>query len=495
LAPIGLVYLGVQHEHGFERDIKDNIVYSAHLDSYARVWHGMSTWTFLPRETTAVRALFPGFTLLALAVCGAQSMRRRVIERVTWTRSLVVLYITLTLVSLVLSLGPVPMAFGRPILPSGPYAWLMFLVPGLDGLRIPARLGTVTMLGLSVLGSLGAARLLSAAERRSWRVPLAVAIGLAVVAEGYGGPVPLADFDPLGRPEDRQTYEWLSEGPEGAVLKLPIMEDRRRQKSHAGFSLDHLYQYATLQHGRPLINGAPEFSPALVRFLGGSASPLREPALTTAVTDMLRALGARYVVLHRHDFAVSDEAEQVISRFAASGRNQDTRDFGPAVVFRLEPVTPTPRVDTAGLTPLASGARSITSSHARERLGQLVDGNHDNRWISGTRQTGDEWIEIELREPATVRVLQLMMAERSLGDYPRKLMVESIGPAGDVRQVFHGSVLPHLALGLVRNGSHPTIDLQLEPNMTRTLRLRQTGTTRTFNWSIHELEVWGMTVS
>jgi hypothetical protein len=103
---------------------------------------------------------------------------------------------------------------------------------------------------------------------------------------------------------------------------------------------------------------------------------------------------------------------------------------------------------------------------------------------------GDEWIRIDLREPATIRLVQLMLADRSLGDYPRGLVVESIGPDHIVRTVFEGSVLPHLGAGIVRDGRYPTLAVVLDDNRSTAIRLRQTGTTRTFYWSIHEIALW-----
>jgi hypothetical protein len=44
--------------------------------------------------------------------------------------------------------------------------------------------------------------------------------------------------------------------------------------------------------------------------------------------------------------------------------------------------------------------------------------------------------------------------------------------------------------GLLREPRRAPIDIPLPPNRTVALTLRQTGQTRTWYWSIHELAIW-----
>jgi len=77
------------------------------------------------------------------------------------------------------ALGPVISVAGAPISP-GPYAWLMQLVPGFDGLRVPSRYMTVVTLFLAVLAGLGAASLM-ARGRRAGTAVVIVAAGLILM--------------------------------------------------------------------------------------------------------------------------------------------------------------------------------------------------------------------------------------------------------------------------------------------------------------------------
>jgi hypothetical protein len=51
-------------------------------------------------------------------------------------------------------------------------------------------------------------------------------------------------------------------------------------------------------------------------------------------------------------------------------------------------------------------------------------------------------------------------------------------------------VLPGLGASFAREPRTPAIDVVLPPNRVRRLRLRPTGKTRVWFWSIDELRVW-----
>jgi hypothetical protein len=51
-------------------------------------------------------------------------------------------------------------------------------------------------------------------------------------------------------------------------------------------------------------------------------------------------------------------------------------------------------------------------------------------------------------------------------------------------------MLVPFGLALARGGPHPALAIGLPSNRTRTLTIRQTGRTRRWFWSVHELSVW-----
>jgi hypothetical protein len=86
--------------------------------------------------------------------------------------------------------------------------------------------------------------------------------------------------------------------------------------------------------------------------------------------------------------------------------------------------------------------------------------------------------------------VRLLTSDRSIGDYPRHLVIEAIDEAGTITKLYDGAVVFQLGVGLVRDPIQGPIDLWLPRNHTRRLRIVQTGTTRQWFWAIDELSVW-----
>ena len=104
-------------------------------------------------------------------------------------------------------------------------------------------------------------------------------------------------------------------------------------------------------------------------------------------------------------------------------------------------------------------------------------------------QSGAEWIEVRLRQPADIGRLELVGAARTVHDYPRNLMIVSTDPDGVDRTLFDGSVIDRYIEAIVADERHPSLPIELPPNKTITLRIRQTGKGIGW-WSIHELKLW-----
>ena len=163
----------------------------------------------------------------------------------------------------------------------------------MDGLRVPARLSVIVLMALSVLAALGLARMLARLTPRA-RAAAAILVGAAVFAEGWSGPLRMAPVDARGRPGDRGAYRWLAQQPPGGAIELPIVE--------WAIAPTLTYQYATLSHGHPIVNGYSGYGSALQEFLGGGASPLNDLDRIDDSLNLLRAVGVRYVLVHPRDY-------------------------------------------------------------------------------------------------------------------------------------------------------------------------------------------------
>jgi hypothetical protein len=73
--------------------------------------------------------------------------------------------------------------------------------------------------------------------------------------------------------------------------------------------------------------------------------------------------------------------------------------------------------------------------------------------------------------------------------HPREIVIESRS-AGSPTVLYHGRSLAAFGQALAAGSSYPWIVISLPVNSTRTMTIRQTGRTRRWFWSVHELAVW-----
>jgi hypothetical protein len=86
--------------------------------------------------------------------------------------------------------------------------------------------------------------------------------------------------------------------------------------------------------------------------------------------------------------------------------------------------------------------------------------------------------------------VRILTGARSIGDYPRELVVEAIESAGPPRTLFRGTVVQQLARGLIVDPQQGPVEIPLPPNHAGHLRLRQVGRTRIWFWSVDELQLF-----
>ncbi len=500
LAPAAFAYDAVRREYGLRRARDEIVMYSADVASYLQTTAKLHWWgAWLPRAP-GERELFPGVTIPVLA--GLVLLRRRDATR-NDPRRLASLYAVMAVTGFLLSLGPEPRAWGRPLLASGPYDWLLRSLPGLDGLRVPARAAVMVYLALVALAAMGVGRLLARLPPRG-AATATVLLALAIMGEGYGQ-VRVAPFPASPSGQARRAYAWLREAPAGGVIELPLGDWDR------GWLLERelRYQYATLVHGKPIVNGFSGYDSPLRRYLYESpALSIRE---IPAVVEALRAVGVRYVLLHLSDYDDPQYAMALYEAFralagpepGAAGRDPgrdasqvlEVVTFGRVVVFRLADwKAPWPAGAFACARRLERREFTVSVSDAPSRIDRMLDGDINTRWLSGRPQVGDEWIDIAFERPQPLALVRLEMADASGGDYPRELVVEgrpegeagSGGPHAPVT-LYRGRTLPLMLLGLLREPARAPIEIPLPPISLSGLRLRQTGHAQPWFWSVNEL--------
>ncbi len=478
VAPVFAAYQQVWAGRGpSTEEILDN---AADLGTYFNVDASLPAANWLPGVPQPEGRLFPGVVATALALIALLPAMGGALPRVV-SRRTTAMFVVLALVALLVSLGPEPSAWGRPLPLPSLYSLLAAWMPLFQIVRVPARFGALVLLAVSVLAAVGVARILAGGTGR-WRGVAVAALAVVIFAEGYPAARTLRTGVPELTADERQAYGWLAVQPRGALLELPI-----GGSGHVNFGL--LSQHAALVHGHPVINGLSRVDTPLQVLLGGSASPLAYRDRQAAVLPMLQALGVRYVIVRPSRFVDPDFATNTLDVIRASPHVAGFRDFGHVHVIWLaaaDAVAP----DEPSLVAVPPSSFTLTASINADRLPWIVDGTPETRWLSGRPQDGREWIAVTFDRPRHVARIGVSLSDRSLGDYPRGLRIESGDASGGSRVLFDGDVLAAIGRAILAAPARPVMSIDLPPNETATLTLRQTGATEKWYWSIDDLHVW-----
>jgi hypothetical protein len=287
--PVLIPYVRSQQVEGFGRTLAEASRHSAAVQSYTQVppvnlLYG-ATGLLDPRapvpgrpdRTHVEHQMFPGITLLTLALVGLVGSARRDASAVVATGA------ALVVAGGVLSFGPEGWR--------GLYAILHDNIFGFQAIRAPARFSVIAVLGLAVLAALGIRALASRqttarggeaarsdlwSRARPWLPAAAVAL---LCLEYLNVPLPLAAAPPLRT----DVGQWLAAEPAaGAVLHLPI-----------GIDVENTpYMVQSLEHWRPIVNGYSGQRPAFFTSLVEAIAELPSPAAFAT----LREIDVRFVV-------------------------------------------------------------------------------------------------------------------------------------------------------------------------------------------------------
>lgn len=224
-----------------ERAAAASYIYTADVLSWLLPASDNPLWQNLTASIYAVysehyrteTALFFGFVPLALAVV-SYFYRKWPYRQVTFWKGL-------TLLTLLLSFGPVLRIGSHPVLRWMPYR-LFMLLPGAYAFRAPARMGLTTILAATMLAMFVLARWMEKRPTWPWRPLLAVWSLLLLLNLSVGFPYPSAS---TAIPE---VYEDIAATPgDFAILDLPAGE----------VFLDKMswYMYYQTYHGKRLVSG------------------------------------------------------------------------------------------------------------------------------------------------------------------------------------------------------------------------------------------------
>ncbi len=256
--PVALPYIEVRKLHPeFQHSPGEIFTFSALPSSYLSPAEGRgplvrssNDWLdkrFRARDGFWEKTLFPGYWLggaflLTLALLGVALVRRR---KAPWIEP-AALFLFIATIGFVASLGP---RYGGPSGIRLPFSLVSDLIPG-GFVRVPARFGTVTLLGMSIAAGV----VLGGIRSRPARALIAVS-GLFLLLEAAPSPFPMIEPPPLSRA--------LQQVPRsGAVLALPTTQVNEKGNVVEGSIFqDTRNLYLSTGNFAPMVNGYGAFHP------------------------------------------------------------------------------------------------------------------------------------------------------------------------------------------------------------------------------------------
>lgn len=356
-------------------------------------------------------------------------------------------YVGAAVICWVLSWGPFPRLFGVEVLYQAPFAWLLQL-PGVDGLRVPARFWMMTVLCLSVFVGLASARVL--ARRRG--AALVTLFALLALADGWTT-IPVADVP--GEFPDRGTLRGRT------VLSLPIGD----------LYPDLASAYRAVTGGWRSINGYSGFEPGYYEALR-TLSPRADPALLRPFVE-------------RSDLQilVDETAVELRAMIEREPGVEFVGRQGGALQYRLRQQAAT------AAAPLGRRieVRSVSASCDPAGLPFVTDLDMGTSWICGA-QVEDQQLTVETGDPVTAGALVLAFGPHGTG-FPRELIVETSPDGTAWEAAWEGSPAALVLRAALESPRETRVALHFRPRTARSVRLRQIGRDDRY-WSIAELEVW-----
>jgi hypothetical protein len=278
-----------------------------------------------------ITSLSRGLLICGLMAAAVIAASRRFREgTVRWLLSPAGLYSGIVVFAIAMSLGPDIRAKGRVVASANVYALFFDLVPGFDGVRVPARFAMVGTLGLAALAALGIGAI---DPRRRGRI--GVAAGTLILLEAMAVPIPInqnstqygqAGLAPLPASIDvgstPEVYQFVARLPASTVLiELPLGEP----------AFDVRYMFYSTRHWRRLVNG----------YSGGA--PQEYGMLTESLKDIdtrperawqsIAQSTATHAIVHEGSYA--DDGGRRLSAWLRGRGATEVAAFGSDKVFAL----------------------------------------------------------------------------------------------------------------------------------------------------------------
>ena len=447
LAPVLLGYRSIHAMYGFRRSPVEVVNYSADIGGLLAASPDSLLWSGLRFADGAESEIFPGLTIVVLLIAGLVVGR---IPARYESQGALLFYAGSAVLMWTLALGPAPKLSGTAIGIPGPYA-LLAQLPGFDGMRVPARLWMLSVLGLAVAAAFVVARIESRRVRRA--VVAAASIGMLLDAWPRAFPVVAAPGTRITAGGARFRLGLPLHEAETETMFGAIPQEKRVFNGYSGY---HAPQHAALRY---LLE---HHDPRILARLAAS-EPIEVIVESAGDRD-----GAWTAFVQRH----------------AGARKTDA---GPDWTgYELPTSGAVPPPDIRGTAIRVAG---IVTTANMPHINAVLDGDLDTRWHSQP-QRGGETITIDLQQPQHVAAIVLCLGAYA-GQFPRELQIESSSDGVTWAAVYRGGTALQTYDAALRSPREVPTTLPVQRDGVRFLRLRQTGSEPRTGWTIVELRVIG----
>ena len=376
--------------------------------------------------------------------------------RTAWRRrSAMTFYALAALAMWLFSLGPAPTFMDRPIIYKAPYAWLMML-PGGEGIRVPARFWMLAALCLSIAAALAMRQLTARWPRFARVIPAIACVG--VLADSWPRPIPLQK-----RPTPRPVHSRVV-----ARLDLPAVPPH-----------DTISLFRAIEHKRPLFNGySGYFAPHYwaMQYMIKHHDP--------AVLARLSSFGPIEVMVD-HDW----DQGAPLRRFLLSAPQVSLiyRDDRYSA-FRIERGAQASAVarPQGQALPIASVKAQCNETSARE----MFDGDIMTRWSCGRQQQPGDTFTLDLGLERQVTGAELLIAG-FVGDFPRQLTIETSIDGSNWSPAWNGDTALIALSAALEDPLNIPMPFIFDSRRARYLRFTQLGSEEIYYWSVAELRIVG----
>ena len=331
--------------NGYERSVIESASYSAFVVDFIytapyNMLHGILSFQGVYIKPDSEHFLFLGWTVMILTVMGViLAFRRRdaAMRAYAWTGLIVLLfafgpYLQLSATSGSPLLGGTPV--NQPFPPGIPMPWFLAfqILPGIKGLRVPARLIDVLLLMLALLGAYviawfqdkldavtaqAKARHLAGEDARMsrrWRATpqrvflsgFLLLIALAIVVEALPSSLPVTQV-PTGAAIP-PVYQWLAtHGGSQPIIELPMSNNSAMVDEYEAW-----YDYYTIYHPHPIVNGWSGYRPPITTTI--STVMLDFPSATSIA--LLKQYHILYVVFHPQLYHIAENPSKTVATIA-----------------------------------------------------------------------------------------------------------------------------------------------------------------------------------